>query len=141
MAFLCKEDKFFWVKNLPSTEQISPGFYIPQSIHRKIKKSYVPFGSNVQKDSKQKYDYIIKRKLKERKKYSIIIVGNKCDLENERKVSKEEAESYGKNIGVMTIETSALNGINVNEAFLKVIEIHLDKMGNKNGKGKGCPCF
>jgi len=58
MAFLCKEDKFFWVKNLPSTEQISPGFYIPQSIHRKIKKSYVPFGSNVQKDSKQKYDYI-----------------------------------------------------------------------------------
>ena len=41
----------------------------------------------------------------------------------------------------MTIETSALNGINVNEAFLKVIEIHLDKIGNKKGKGKGCPCF
>ena len=90
---------------------------------------------------KQKYDYIIKKKLKEKKKYSIIIVGNKCDLENERKVSKEEVESYGKNIGVMTIETSALNGINVNEAFLKVIEIHLDKIGKKDGKGKGCPCF
>ena len=58
MAFLCNEDKFFWVKNLPSTEEISPGYYIPQSIHRKTKKSYVPFGSNVQKESKQKYDYI-----------------------------------------------------------------------------------
>ena len=58
MAFLCNEDKFFWVQHLPSTEQISPGYYIPQSIHRKTKKSYVPFGSNVQKDSKQKYDYI-----------------------------------------------------------------------------------
>ena len=88
---------------------------------------------------KQKYDYIIKRKSKKKKKYSIIIVGNKCDLENERKVSKEEVESYGKNIGVITMESSALNGINVNEAFLKVTEIHLDKIGNE--KGKGCPCF
>ena len=58
MAFLCNEDKFFWVKNLPSTEQISPGFYIPQSIHRKIKRNYAPFGSNVKKDSKSKFDYI-----------------------------------------------------------------------------------
>ena len=58
MAFLCKEAKFFWAKNLPSTEQICPGFYIPQSIHRKIKKSFVPFGSNVQKDIKQKFDDI-----------------------------------------------------------------------------------
>ena len=90
---------------------------------------------------KQKYDYIIKKKAKNKKYYSIIIVGNKCDLENERKVSKEESESYGKNIGVITIETSALNGININEAFLKVIQIHLDKFGNKKEKGKGCPCF
>ena len=58
MAFLYNEEKFFWVKNLPSTEQISPGFYIPQSIHRKIKKSYVPFGSKVEKDLKPKFDYI-----------------------------------------------------------------------------------
>lgn len=58
MAFLCNENKFFWVKNLPSTEQISPGFYIPQSIHRKIKKSFVPFGSNVQKEAKIKIDDI-----------------------------------------------------------------------------------
>ena len=90
---------------------------------------------------KQKYDYIIKRKSKGKKKFSVIIVGNKCDLENERKVSKEEVELYGKNNGVMTIETSALNGINVNEAFLKIIEIHLDKIRNKNEKRKGCPCF
>ena len=53
MAFLCNEDKFFWVKNLPSTEQISPGFYIPQSIHRKIKRNYAPFGSNVKKTQNQ----------------------------------------------------------------------------------------
>ena len=58
MAFLSKEDKFFWVKNLPSTEYICPGFYIPQSIHRKIKKSFAPFGSNVQRAAKEVFDYI-----------------------------------------------------------------------------------
>ena len=58
MAFLCNEDRFFWAKNLPSTEQISPGFYIQQTIHRKIRKNYAPFGSNVKKDSKPKIDYI-----------------------------------------------------------------------------------
>ena len=52
MAFLCNEPKFFWPKNLPSTEQISPGFYIPQTIHRKLKKNFVPFGSSVDKKLK-----------------------------------------------------------------------------------------
>jgi hypothetical protein len=46
------------VKNLPSTEYICPGFYIPQSIHRKIKKSFAPFGSNVQRAKKEVFDYI-----------------------------------------------------------------------------------
>ena len=58
MAFLCNEEKFFCLIYLPSTEQISPGFYIPQTIHRKIRKSYAPFGSNVKKESKTKVDLI-----------------------------------------------------------------------------------
>ena len=58
MAFLSKEEKFFWAKNLPSTEYISPGFYIPQTISRKIKKSFVPFGSGVEKRAKEKISKI-----------------------------------------------------------------------------------
>ena len=58
MAFLSKQEKFFWAKNLPSTEYISPGFYIPQTIFRKIKKSFVPFGSGVEKRSKEKLSKI-----------------------------------------------------------------------------------
>ena len=58
MAFLCNEEKFFWTKNLPSTEHISPGFYIPQTIHRKMKKSFAPFGSSVEKKSKTKMNEI-----------------------------------------------------------------------------------
>ena len=58
MAFLCNEEKFFWAKNLPSTEQISPGFYIPQTIHRNMKKNFVPFGSSVEKKSKAQLNNI-----------------------------------------------------------------------------------
>ena len=53
MAFLSNEEKFFWAKSLPSTEYISPGFYIPQTICRKIKKSFVPFGSGAEKKGKE----------------------------------------------------------------------------------------
>lgn len=52
MAFLCNEEKFFKTKNLPSTEQIGPGYYISQSVKRNIKKSYKPFGSGVCKNIK-----------------------------------------------------------------------------------------
>ena len=58
MAFLSNEEKFFWAKNLPSTEYISPGFYIPQTIHRKMKNSFVPFGSGVEKRAKEKISKI-----------------------------------------------------------------------------------
>ena len=58
MAFLSNEEKFFWAKNLPSTEHISPGFYIPQTIHRKMKNSFVPFGSGVEKKTKVEFNNI-----------------------------------------------------------------------------------
>ena len=58
MAFLSNEEKFFWAKHLPSTEQISPGFYIPQTIHRKMKNNFVPFGSSVEKTSKDIFNNI-----------------------------------------------------------------------------------
>ena len=45
MAFLCKEDKFFKKKNLPSTELIGPGQYINQTEKRKIKQNFAPFGT------------------------------------------------------------------------------------------------
>ena len=79
-----------------------------------------------------KYETILKNKSKEKNKISIIILGNKCDLENEnRKVTKEEADKYANSIGVTLIETSALNSINVNEGFLKVIQNYLEKNRKK----------
>ena len=44
----------------------------------------------------------------------IIIVGNKNDLIEERKVTKEIAEEYAKSIGAKYYETSALTDLNGN---------------------------
>ena len=54
-------------------------------------------------------------------KLSIILLGNKCDNESERKVSKEEGEEKAKYHNVAFLETSALNGTNIEKAFQELI--------------------
>ena len=46
-----------------------------------------------------------------------LVVGNKCDLEKKRQVSKEEGEKYAENYNVKFYETSAKDDININEIF------------------------
>jgi len=90
---------------------------------------------------KIRYDRICH--LKKDEKFSLVIVGNKCDLaESRRKVTKNEAENYGKNIGAMAIEASALTNVNVKEAFLQAIRDYLKIKKDEEKKfGIGCPCF
>ncbi|KAG5510920.1 hypothetical protein JKF63_06421 [Porcisia hertigi] len=47
-----------------------------------------------------------------------ILVGNKSDLEEEREVSYEEAAQFAGEHNLLFLECSALNGNNVEEAFL-----------------------
>ncbi|KAI9473800.1 MAG: ras family-domain-containing protein [Benjaminiella poitrasii] len=47
----------------------------------------------------------------------IMLIGNKCDLENNRQVSKEEAERFAEENGLYFLETSAKSAENVNKAF------------------------
>ena len=98
------------------------------------------------KSTKARYDRI--SKLKEGQKSSIIIVGNKCDLEEKRQVSKDDAEKFCNNNNISFLETSALNSINVKEAFLCVARGLLKitfpekyKDGNPSGNKKNCYCF
>ena len=91
---------------------------------------------------KKKYERICQ--IKNNENFSVVIVGNKCDLpENERKVQKTEAKNYCKSISVEFMETSALNKINVKEAFTAVVHDYLIKSSsNDNKTGKfSCPCF
>ena len=91
---------------------------------------------------KKKYERICQ--IKNNENFSVVIVGNKCDLpESERKVQKTEVENYCKSISVEFMETSALNKINVKEAFTAVVHDYLIKSSsNDNKTGKfSCPCF
>ena len=55
------------------------------------------------------------------KKLSIIIIGNKCDLEDQRQVNKEQGEEKAKNYEVAFMETSAFSGENLDKAFEKMM--------------------
>lgn len=60
---------------------------------------------------------------------SIIIVGNKCDLE-QRKVTEEEGKKYCAKSNIDFMEASGKTDLNVNEVFLKL----LDSMSLKTPK-------
>ena len=47
----------------------------------------------------------------------IILVGNKCDMEDQRVVSKEEIEKTANEFGVLYFETSAKKNINIDNFF------------------------
>jgi len=50
---------------------------------------------------------------------TVILVGNKCDLEHLRQVSTDEGQKFAKDNGLLFIETSAKTSLNVEEAFVK----------------------
>ena len=61
-------------------------------------------------------------------KIGLVIVGNKIDLEEKRKVDEKMRKSLEEKQQIKIIETSAKNNINVNEAFIEIID-KLEKLG------------
>ncbi|KAJ3429126.1 small gtp binding protein rab8 [Anaeramoeba flamelloides] len=49
-----------------------------------------------------------------------MIIGNKCDCEDERQVKAEEGEELAKKFGVQFLETSAKTNCNVDKSFLQL---------------------
>ncbi|KAJ5077762.1 ras-related protein rab-8b [Anaeramoeba ignava] len=69
-------------------------------------------------ESFNKLDYWIKElKSQEQANAMFMIIGNKCDLEDKRKISKEKGEKFAKENDVLFMETSAKDGTNIEEAF------------------------
>jgi len=56
-----------------------------------------------------------------------VLVGNKCDLVSERKVSYEDAKELADELGVTFLETSAKNATNVDVAFENMAKAIRDK--------------
>ncbi len=84
----------------------------------------------------------------------IILVGNKCDLSNERKVTEEEGKKLADEFGLLFFETSAKTGYNVNFAIETLIadiikhykkfeerKIKLKKDDTKNISDKKNRCY
>ncbi|AYU81761.1 Ras-related protein RAB2B, putative [Leishmania donovani] len=97
----------------------------------------------------------------------IMLIGNKCDLESKRQVSREEGEAFARCNGLMFMETSAKTSQNVDDAFLhtaaliydnvqlgmidasvvsgrpgtQVNNAHLQNaLANNNNRNSGCAC-
>lgn len=47
-----------------------------------------------------------------------IVVGNKCDLQDQRQVSIETAQALANGMGIPYVETSAKTNVNVEQTFL-----------------------
>jgi len=67
----------------------------------------------------------------------MVLCGNKCDLDNERQVTKPEGEAMAKSWQCPFHETSALARINVEEAFYDLVrEIKKEQNVNVNSKNE-----
>lgn len=55
-----------------------------------------------------------------------MIVGNKCDMEDRRIITKEKGEAIAREHGIRFMETSASSNINVERAFLELAKAILD---------------
>ena len=57
----------------------------------------------------------------------VMLVGNKVDKEDDRKVTEAEGAELAKSLGIDFIETSAKLGLNIHEMFMKITEKMLSK--------------
>ena len=60
------------------------------------------------------------------------LVGNKVDLEDKRIINKEEANKFAEEHNLPYIETSAKDGINIEELFDKSLDKYLVGNNIKN---------
>ena len=58
-----------------------------------------------------------------------LLVGNKCNLVSERKVSTEDAREFADQLNLNFLETSAKDSTNVEEAFSKMAKAIKEKLG------------
>ncbi|KAM9393249.1 ras-related protein R-Ras [Pholidichthys leucotaenia] len=89
-------------------------------------------------------------RVKDRDDFPMVLVGNKADLEQQREVSREDAQAFARENRIHYMEASAKNRINVDETFLELVLIirRFQEMespppptqhAGKRNSG-GCPC-
>jgi GTPase KRas protein len=93
--------------------------------------------------SRSSFDEIVSfreqiKRVKDKEKVPLVLVGNKCDLETERQVTTAEGSELAKSFGCPFFESSAKTRINVEESFFALVrEIRKDLAGGTEKKAKG----
>ena len=70
------------------------------------------------------------------KKIILILVGNKADLKDERKVQKEEGEDIAKEFNLPFFESSAQSGLNVKSVFETLAKLIVEKKAQSVNQGE-----
>jgi Ras-related protein Rab-8A len=70
---------------------------------------------------------------------NVILIGNKCDLKDDRVVSIEEGQKLGNEFGIPFLECSAKDNLNVDEAFLEVGRAVKDRLVEGAKQGPATP--
>ena len=110
-----------------------------QERYKTIAKSYIK-GANgillVYDVTKRNSFEVIKNWVKQIKdlvssRVNVVLIGNKIDLEDKREVKTEEGEQLGKEFNYQFFETTAKDGVNINEAFEALIKSIAEKYSYK----------
>lgn len=89
-------------------------------------------------------------RVKDRDEYPMVLVGNKADLEQQRVISREDAQAFARENRIHYMEASAKNRYNVDEAFMELVQIirrfqemespPLPTLQSRKTDSRGCPC-
>ena len=55
--------------------------------------------------------------------FFLVLIGNKADLEHERRVDEEDAKALADSLGLKYFETSAATGANVEDAIDALLDL------------------
>jgi GTPase KRas len=80
-------------------------------------------------------------RLKNENHFPMVLVGTKCDLENERKVTFEEGSALSNKYGIPFFETSAKKEINVDESMFSLVDEVLKKKVSPPSKDGSSSCL
>ena len=83
-------------------------------------------------------------RVRESEDFPILLIGNKSDLEDERVISKDEAQKLAKKWNGDYIESSAKKMININESFVHITRLIYKSQGlypEEKKKEENCALF